>query len=261
LEENVQYYPTSLQIKAITMVAHGLNVKPSAMLALIEWLNLQGSDAYLVRLSGHYADSANIHAVTSSMWETDMLKGYTIARKSSTDRSVPLFFLGYSLGALLGQAMISFSQGEVHFDKQVLFAPATAMRRRAYVIKLLFVLNGKLMLPSYTPIEYRANSRIPVNAYKILFKNRRNILKTNFNKLNIPTIIFIDPKDELVSYKKLAEFSGRYALTDYQVVKLDSDLRARGGKYHHLIINKPTMGENNWVMVTQKMAKFLFHSQ
>ena len=243
------------------MVVHGLNVKPSAMLAFIEWLNLQGSDAYLVKLSGHYEDSININAVTSSMWETDMLKGYTIAQKASIERSVPLFFLGYSLGALLGQAMISFSQGEVHFDKQVLFAPATAIRRRAYFIKLLFVLNGKVMLPSYTPIEYRANSRIPINVYKILFKNKRNILKTNFNKLNIPTIIFIDPKDELVSYKKLAKFSGRFALTDYQVVKLDSDLKARGGKYHHLIINKLTMGENNWEMVTRQMAKFLFNEE
>jgi hypothetical protein len=195
------------------------------------------------------------------MWETDMLQGYTIAQKASIDQSLPLFFLGYSLGALLGQAMISFSQMKVHFDKQVLFAPATAIRRRAHFIKLLFILNEKLMLPSYTPKEYRANSRIPVSVYKILFNNKRNILKTSFNKLNIPTLIFIDPKDELISYKKLAEFSGRFALTNYQLVKLDSDLRARGGKYHHLIINKLTMGENNWEMVTRKMAKFLFHKE
>jgi hypothetical protein len=74
----------------------------------------------------------------------------------------------------------------------------------------------------------------------------------------VPTLIFIDPKDELISYRKLkkAELKDEWGLC--QVVELDSDLSYRSGNYHHLILDEATMGEKNWTMVVKTMKRFLF---
>jgi esterase/lipase len=259
LGNDIEYYPTSLPKKsAITVVAHGLNVIPVAMLPLINWLTGLGSDAYLIKLSGHHEKAAHIKDVTSSVWQKEMLSGYKVAKEAAFDNSVPLFFLGYSLGALLGQSMIALSQQGALFDKQILIAPATAIRRRSYLVKLLFLFGKGIRLPSYTPKGYRVNESLPLGIYQIMFAEEKKVLKAKFNGLNFPTIILIDPKDELISYKKLIKFIIRFRLTNYRIIVLDDKLKGRKEKYHHLILNEQTMGKANWEMATQKMEKFFF---
>lgn len=242
------------------MVAHGLNVQPIAMLPFIKWLNSHGSDVYLVQLSGHHKNSVHIKAVTASVWQKEMLAVYSIASKASLEHAAPLYFLGYSLGALLGQSMIAFSKEITHFDKQVLIAPATAIRQRSYLVKLLFLLSKKRMLPSYTPKRYRFNEALPLSIYGILFAEEKKLWKVRFDGLNIPTVIIIDPKDELISYKKLIRSIKSFRLTNYSVIVLNDDLKGRNGKYHHLVIDEQTMGTANWKMATQQIAAFLFES-
>lgn len=261
MHNHIAYYPASLSAKAIILVAHGLNMKPEGMLAITQWLNGQGADVYLVKLSGHFENSIPIKNITPTLWEEEMLNAYQLAKEASIKSSLPLFFVGYSLGALLGQAMMLASQEVIHFDKQVLIAPATAIRWRGYLIKYLFFLNKKLMLPSYTPSPYRANNFLPLTAFEVLFKNEKNIIKTKFNKLNIPTLILIDPKDELVSYRRLVKFSSMFNLTNYEIMVLDNNLKARKQKYHHLIVSEETMGKQNWEMATKRIAAFLFNGE
>src|SRR5689334_16365563 len=126
-------------------------MKPAGMLAITQWLNEQGSDVYLVKLSGHYEDSIHIKHITSTLWEEEMLHAYAIAKKAAIESRVPLFFLGYSLGALLGQALMLSLKEDNIFDRQVLIAPATAVRNRSYALKLFSYIYKKIMLPSFTP--------------------------------------------------------------------------------------------------------------
>ena len=258
MQENFEYHPTSLSRKAIALVAHGLNMKPAGMLAITQWLNEQGLDVYLVKLSGHHEQSIHIKHITSTMWEEEMLQVYTIAKTASVQQAVPLFFVGYSLGALLGQAMQLLLKEEQVFDKQILIAPATAVRKRSYVLKLFSFIHKKIMLPSFTPSPYRANNFLPLTAFEVLFKSERNIVEAQFKKMNIPTLIFIDPKDELISYKKLVQLLHLFHLSNYEIVTLDSNLKVRQAHYHHLIVSEGTMGKQNWEMATQKMTAFLF---
>jgi esterase/lipase len=258
LQANLEYHPTTLSQKAVTLVAHGLNMKPAGMLAITQWLNEQGSDVYLVKLSGHYEDSVHIKDITSTLWEEEMLHAYTIAKEASVKSGVPLFFVGYSLGALLGEALMLSLKEDNIFDKQILIAPATAVRNRSYVLKLFYFIYKKIMLPSFTPSPYRANNFLPFTAFEVLFRNERKLIEARYQALNIPTLIFIDPKDELISYKKLVEYSRRFELTNHEIVVLDSNLRVRQSLYHHLIVSEETMGKENWEMVTKRMAAFLF---
>jgi esterase/lipase len=228
----------------------GLNVIPSAMQALVEWLNDGGSHVFLVKLSGHHADSVGITEVTQEIWVADMLEGYGAARAAAGEQGVPLHFLGYSLGALLGQFLLAMPGHEIRFDKQVLFAPATAIRKRNYLLKLLFGWDS-LTLPSYAPERYKANRRLPMRIYKIMFEMEAELWK--MGRVSVPTLVFLDPRDELISYKKIRRYFGMGAV----IVPLSSRMRGRYGGYHHLIINASTMGETNWALVVEKMRSFL----
>lgn len=251
------YHPALRPLKtAVTLVTHGLNLKPEAMLFLIHWLTEQGSDVYLVQLSGHRKAGMDIEDVTSSVWQREMLEGYKIAKQASLQNSVPLFFLGYSLGALLGQSMISLSETDAPFEKQILIAPATAIRLRSYLVKLLFPFGRRFRLPSYTPKEYRVNESLPLHIYDLLFTEENRVVTSGFSQSNIPTLVIIDPKDELVSYKRLKKRINRFSLSDYRLLVLDRQLKNRG--YHHLIIDEETMGKKNWGMVVDEFNKFLF---
>jgi esterase/lipase len=244
------------QKKGIVMVAHGLNVRPAAMLSLVEWFNSQGCDAFLIKLAGHYENSIDSAAITVRDWQEDMMNGYNEVKRAAALHRLPLFFLGYSLGGLLGEDMILSVGDNIAIDKQVLLAPATAIRRRTYLLKLVFWWK-KLYLPSLTPAKYKANKGLSVNAYKIML-GMVAAMSQSPRRIKIPTLAVIDTRDELISYKKLLHFLNRFISSHYELVQLDSGMNKRYGGYHHLIINQETMGEANWKMFTEKMTKFLF---
>lgn len=257
-----KYYPASTGIKsAVTLVAHGLNVKPAAMLFFVEWLNKQGSDVYLVRLSGHYNGSVPLKNVTAGLWQEEMRSGYDTAKKAAEAGSIPLYFFGFSLGALLGQTMISLTEAKPCFKRQVLIAPAIALRRRVYLIKLLFYLRKNFSLPSFTPASFRANAALPLNIYKILFAEEKKLYTEMGADLNIPTLVFLDPKDELISYGKIRRMISDFQLSNFRLHLLNQSLKNRKSTFHHEILNEETMGRENWLQVAQEIKAFLFSSK
>jgi hypothetical protein len=221
------------------------------MIDLINVLNNVGFDAYLISFS----DINNQNS--TNVWEDDMHKGYTLARSIADQHALPLFFLGYSLGALVGQNLICCRGKNIEFNKQVLLAPAVAIKLPQLLKSGVSFLADNLRIPSYTPEDYRLSNSVPAKVYKMMFERERGILDTRFVHLNLPTLLIIDPKDELISYKKIKDYISKYKLTNYQCVVLESDLKLRNSKYHHLIINERTMGEKNWLEVVSRISEFL----
>jgi hypothetical protein len=226
-------------------------VRPSAMTELIEVLNHAGSDALLISFS--QVD----HQTSTTVWEADMLKGYALARSLADEQNVPLYFLGFSLGALVSQYLLSLRIENIQFDKQIFLAPATAIKIPRILKSCIPFLGDNLKIPSYTPKKYRLNEWLPAKIYKQMMYWERTILKKDGDHLNIPTLIIIDPKDELISYATIRKQIARFRLTNYQCITLESSLRARSTRYHHLIIDEATMGKNNWAVVTNKLIEFL----
>ncbi|HEX2534849.1 MAG TPA: alpha/beta fold hydrolase [Chitinophagaceae bacterium] len=258
MEPAITFYPASLpQRTAVTLVVHGLNLKPSAMLPLVHWLSCRGSEVYLVHLSGHGEGSREMKEVTPGLWAGEMQEGYDRARRAAAESGVPLYFLGYSLGALLGQSMIAGQQEGAAFDKQVLVAPAIGIRRHAYALRLLFPLGGKRTLPSFTPVGYRANPSLPLSVYRILFDEERKVLRSGFGPLRIPTLVVMDPRDELVSYRRWQQIAYNH-LSSCRLLSLDPNLEGRNHRYHHLVIDERTMGKANWERFTGALDGFLF---
>jgi hypothetical protein len=272
MSSHIEYHPSLLPHKAaVTLVAHGLNQKPEAMLSLVKYLSSLGSDVYLVRLSGHHKDGIPITEVTSSsVWQQEMLDGYTRAERTSAESSVPLYFLGYSLGALLAQSMIALSMKHTPsikdtpslkhtpFTKQILIAPAFAIHPRSYLVKLFFLFGKQRNLLSFSPVEYRVNDALPLFIYDILFNEEKRVIRAGFSNANIPTLVFIDRRDELISFKRLQKQISDFNLTNYRILPLKQNANERKYKFRHLIVDEPTMGKSNWEMVTSQIKSFFF---
>jgi esterase/lipase len=257
-DSSLEFFAANGQKTAVTVVSHGLNNKPTVMLPLVKFLNGSGSDVYLLKLFGHREDSSNLKNLTGDVWLAESLNAYHQARELADKNNVPLYFLGYSLGALVAQYMIFESNGQERFDRQVLLAPATALRGRSGLLKTTFILPGHWKLPSYTPEAYRANEGIQLNVYKVLFGLEHQIQQGKFSNLNIPTLLIMDEKDELVSYRRLNKYIDEYGLTEYRILALDPSLENRATKYHHLIVDEPSMGAENWELSRREIKKFLF---
>lgn len=257
IQSNTEFYPTTQKKRGIVIVAHGLNVKPTAMLSLIGWFNTHGCDCFLPRFSGHYENPSDTAGITVKVWQKEMINGYEAAKEAAGQHNIPLFFLGYSLGGLLGVDLVLSAGNDVAISKQVLLAPAIAVRNTASLLKLFFWWNS-LYLPSFTPAKYRANKSLSINAYKTMFRIVSNITQAKA-RLIIPTLAVVDTMDELISTKKLVNFLDKFADGHYELLRLDSEMKNRQGGYHHLIINKETMGEANWKLFTEKMKAFLFN--
>ena len=139
-----------------------------------------------------------------------------------------------------------FCPGRVHYDKMVLLAPANAIRRRSHLIKFFFLLGRKFGIPSRQPKEYRSQDKTPVQAYRVLFEMKKSIENQNYLNLTIPTLVFIDENDELISPGNLKKIMNKYQLTHWDVCTLNSQYVGKKTRYHHLIIDENTMGTENW---------------
>jgi len=246
------HYPTNHLTKAVTVVAPGLNIRPSAMMAIIKVLNDLGSDAFLVNFSDIHPRDGDPAA-----WENDFLERYDAARLVADQHKVPLHFIGYSLGALLGQYLLSSGKDNMRFDKEILLAPATAMKLPTPLKSAVSFLNGNMKIMSFAPKEYRLYDWLPAKIYKTMIRWEQSILMVGFGNLNIPTLIFIDPKDELISFKKIRKQIEQFELTNYQCIPLESNLSHRATRFHHLIIDEATMGNQNWRDFETRLATFL----
>jgi len=268
---SVTFYPAvhPSTPRAVAFLVHGLNLKPEKMAALIRHLNAVEVSCYNVTLGGHdckgsgpAAETARLRSfkrVSHQTWKkeihTALVDADLVNGKSSA--GIPLVYLGFSLGGLLGVDLL-VSDPSIAFDKMVLLSPALVIRPINYAIQLLRFAPG-LVIPSLSLPSYRCNAGTPVAAYNALFEGVRHFhhhLKTD--RLNIPTLVFIDPKDEFVSFIGLKKFIAKAGLDQWSlhpVVKTNPDLQAN---MRHLIIDPDSVGQAAWSQMMAAMVDHIF---
>ena len=99
---------------------------------------------------------------------------------------------------------LALSHPDVLYDRMVLFAPALNIAVESYLLKALMPFPN-IVIDSLSPISYRSNEGTPMAAYKALFEAIQHFESNMNDKLNTPTIIFIDEKDEFISCSILKE--------------------------------------------------------
>jgi esterase/lipase len=226
------------------------------MRALAVCLSEMGSAVVLASLSGHRGNVNEFAAVTREIWLKDIAEAYTFARAQQTEPDIPLYFVGYSLGALVNLNLISRQPEQIRYDKMILLAPAIALKWPANLLKPLFGIGDQWRLPSFTPARYQANRQTPVRAYQVLFALVQSLRQSGYAHLHIPSLVYIDPRDELVSIAGLQNIVNRFNLTDWQVLEMRTQPFGQGPHYRHLIIDEPTLGSANWSRLNVRIKEF-----
>jgi esterase/lipase len=260
--------PRTKMITGVALVVHGLNLNPERMRAIIIELNDTGIDVLNLSLRGHGSnylkndilptDEARLESfrtVTYSLWANETYNAYLKVRQRASKKNVPVFFVGYSIGGLIGCDLV-LSQPDVFYDRLVLFAPALNITVESYLLKALMPFPN-VVIDSLSPAHYRSNKGTPMAAYKALFE-AADYFKNNVNdKLNIPTLIFIDEKDEFVSYSKLNEMIIQYNLNRWQIRTVHKDNNFGEKVSHHLMIDRDSVGTKMWNQIRDSLKKHL----
>ena len=189
------------------------------------------------------------------MWSDEVYKAYLKVRERASKKNVPVFFIGYSLGGLLGCDLL-LSHSDVFYDRMVLFAPALNVTTESYLLKALMPFPN-IVIDSLSPISYRTNEGTPMAAYKALFEAIEHFEKNADSRLNIPTAVFIDERDEFISCSKLKEMIVQKNLDQWQLHTVQKDNNSGEKISHHLIINRDNVGEDIWKQIKRSLGKHL----
>ena len=94
-------------------------------------------------------------------------------------------------------------------------------------------------------------------AYNALFDTIKHFKQNVGSKLNVPTVIFIDKKDEFVSYQGLERIVKAEKIGRWKFHFLKKGKVGVREKKHHLIIDEPSLGKDGWDEVRNKLIMHL----
>jgi hypothetical protein len=254
----------------IAMIAHGINLNPEKMNEIgVYWKNRGFYVSYL-KLSGHLPQEKKIFSqVSAKIWEQETLNWLSFIVSQRGNKTGKTVFVGFSLGAIAflnawikpplhEPAGKQFEVG-LHVDSFVLYAPAIQTHWYTKLPKYLF---NSLLIPSGNLPEYRAHNATPVSAYRALFQLQENLLLTAQGRkvqerLNIPSLVFLEPHDELVSYGNTLEWISHLGLNKWQPRAVSATQSVLDRKFKHLIIDSKSVGNSEWFRMNQFISEFI----
>lgn len=142
------------------------------------------------------------------------------------------------------------------YDRMVLFAPALNVTVESYLLKVLMPFPN-LVIDSLSPASYRSNEGTPMAAYRALVEAVEYFKNNISDKINTPTIIFIDEKDEFIPYSSLKEMIAQNNLSRWHITMVRKNLDVEGKMSHHLIVDRESVGDNMWTHIVDAFKKHL----
>ena len=237
------------------LVAHGLNLRAHALRELYEPLRHRGASVVVLRLRGHARDSIadaptveEWRTLDTTAWIEDWKQAVSIAERLARVHAVDLTFLGFSLGALIHTYGLATSDPPPPFRRQVLLAPAVRVRARTRLVLLFRPLGKRFLVPSITPAEIRSHGATSIAAYDSLFGYEAAISELDQpSRLKIPTLVLMDPGDELVSQKRIVDWINRHGLKpEWQLLPLAKDSATARSSIRHHIITEHGLGKGTF---------------
>ncbi len=247
-------------ISGVAILVHGLNQNPEMMNFLRDILLERNYITLRLSLQGHFEQSADeeMSEIKDRCWD-DQLK-YVLSRSDQLLKKYELnqrIFLGFSLGGALGVRHLALNPKV--FDKMFLFAPALEFRPTSYLVTLLDFLDENITIPTITDPSERAAKGSSLKAYRELFRVQSELqdgLKIGY--INIPTIVFVHEKDELISPEGIQNFINRNQLENWELQIIQSSKSFGLRRYYHQIsvpdhINYSVWQEQIGLLLNEKL--------
>jgi alpha-beta hydrolase superfamily lysophospholipase len=251
--------PKQGRVKAVVLLLHGLNLKPDRMNDWSTMLSSHGAQVIRFALYGHTGDIAHMRRVKAAVWRSQFEEVVKIAKSRAEEDGVPLYFIGFSLGALIGLEWLSRDDTQPpSFEKMVLIAPALSVpwySRTA--IKMLSVFGQGFFLPSRSPENYRANKGTSIAAYEALFSLKASLEERAYNNANVSTLVLIDRQDELIDSRAIRAAIAKFHLSNWTLEIVDNRFAYDNYGFRHLMVDEAAIGKDLWAKVRVMVLKHL----
>ncbi len=241
--------------KALIVLVHGLNLKPEKMDDWAQVLMQRGALILRVGLKGHEGSLEDMQEVHAFDWQQDFREAMLKAYKKSLDLDIPIYFLGFSLGALVGIDWLEHTSDEhISFKKMVLIAPALSLPWYSkQAVKFLSFFNKKTILPSRSPKNYRAQSGTSVSAYEALISLKEAVDKAAYKKSNVSTLVIMDKDDELISLEDIKKLINEHRLNNWSTEVVNNKFAHENYGFRHLLVDEESVGADLWGQITSRV--------
>ncbi|MGZ3789962.1 MAG: alpha/beta hydrolase [Bacteriovorax sp.] len=240
MKEKSEWFYTEYKsdTKAVVLLAHGLNLDPKKMDELASFFNSKKCDVLRIALPEN-----------PSLWTDQFGDDYEAALEHAEILQRPLYFVGYSLGALVGMYYMATHPNH-QFNKLALFAPASHTRLYARIPALLSFIFPRASLPSLNLVGYRKRNKTTLAEYQKMIQLQHEIKSNDFN---LPTLLIVSSRDELIASGKLSKFAALNPLwKTLQVSNRESQISK---KYHHLMITEESLGHSMWQKILKNLTE------
>ena len=173
---------------------------------------------------------------------------YCLARERANQFNLPLFYIGHSLGGLLFNDLAV--KEKVKIDKAILFAPAFKIHWHLNFFSFIFNIKDSWSLPSRNLPQYRSQDVCTFAAYGALMDAIEAFKPQDY----IPTLILMDPGDELVDYDAIWELGAK----NWQLEDVDTSKTTHSKIYRHLAFNEACFGTKERKRIQKIMEDFLW---
>ena len=95
-----------------------------------------------------------------------------------------------------------------------------------------------------------------IAAFRGLIHSYEAVQIEGLERSKLSTLVFIDPKDEVVSYLGLKYLRMQFQLP-WKIEKVTNQFSTEGHKAHHYIVEKKYLGDDQWLRMATKIAQFL----
>jgi pimeloyl-ACP methyl ester carboxylesterase len=231
------------------LLTHGLNSNPESFAPLAQYLSERGFEVFRPSFSGHRNNNQELLRIRSAQWEEDARVFYAEARARANTLKVPLHHVAYSMSGLIFQSL----RDELEFDRRVYIAPALAFHSWYTPLIAIARVVPWIEFRSRIPKGYGANPRSGVRTVVALDDFRRKFRRFGGKPDVVPTLVWADPRDELVHGAGLRKLSAQNSNWEFRELNTD------GGqlKYHHLCIDEVCLGAEEWKRFAEGTAQFL----
>jgi len=238
------------EIKGIIILLHGVNLIPKRMDELASKLAENGFKVILPTLSGHSRDSKKRNRIKPATWINDMLAFYQMANNEANRNRLPLFFIGFSMGALINLSMLDESVGKKAFDKMCLISPALALPKKGWLINLLRPIK-RLPLPVPFGKYYMVKNTIPAIFLTNILEMIKKLNRNGFQGSSIPTLVILDKQDKAINPKTVRAIPAKFRLKNWSFIDVEATNR-----YHHLVTDERSLGKEQWEMMINSITTF-----
>jgi dienelactone hydrolase len=242
--------------KAVALVLHGMNIKPQRMDTIARILTSSRVDCYRGTLTGHDGDMQALKRVTRRTLLRDTAKAYRKAAARAKKLGVPLYLVGFSLGALLPNDLAARNK-RVRFDKMILFAPELTPHAVANLVRPLRPFS-RLVLPSSFPRQYSVHKGTPIAVYASMLDSVSALRKAGYEHARkTPTIIFADAGDKLANTAKLARTIRKNKLDAWKLFHIHGEGKTYAKGMGHLVIDGEAVGAKQWQKIEATIRDFV----